>query len=190
VVRQANEMRREGRPVLIGTDSVAESERLSALLTEAGLPHRVLNARQDHEEAQIIAAAGQPGQITVATNMAGRGTDIALGPGVAALGGLHVICCQHNACARIDRQLIGRCARQGDPGSAQSLLALDKRMISRLVPTWAAGVEGMRRPAWLLNVIVKMPQWLEERRKRAQRRELLKQDLRTERNFSFGRPNE
>ena len=153
----------------------------------------MLNARQDHEEAQIIAAAGQSGQITVATNMAGRGTDIALGPGVAALGGLHVICCQHNASARIDRQLMGRCARQGDPGSAQSLLALDKRMISRLVPAWAArraGVEGMRRPAWLLNIIVKMPQWLEERRQLAQRRELLKQDLRTERNLSFGRPNE
>ena len=193
VVRQADKIQREGRPVLIGTDSVAESERLSAFLTEAGLPHRVLNARQDHEEAQIIAAAGQSGQITVATNMAGRGTDIALGPGVAALGGLHVICCQHNASARIDRQLLGRCARQGDPGSAQSLLALDKPMISRLVPAWAArraGVEGMQRPAWLLNVIVKMPQWLEERRQRAQRRELLKQDLRTERNLSFGKPNE
>jgi preprotein translocase subunit SecA len=193
VVCQADKIRREGRPVLIGTDSVVESERLSALLTAAGLPHCVLNARQDHAEAEIIAAAGQSGQITVATNMAGRGTDIALGPGVAALGGLHVICCQHNASARIDRQLLGRCARQGDPGSAQSLLALDKPMIARLVPAWVArriGDEGMRRPAWLLDALVRMPQWLEERRRRAQRQELLKQDLRTERNLSLGKPNE
>jgi preprotein translocase subunit SecA len=193
VVRDAKAIQREGRPVLIGTDSVAESENLSAMLTTAGLPHRVLNARQDHVEAQIVAAAGQPGQITVATNMAGRGTDIELGPGVAALGGLHVICCQHNASARIDRQLLGRCARQGDPGSAQSLLALDKPTIARLVPRWLArrvGEDGMRRPAWLLNAIVRMPQWLEERRQRAQRRDLLNQDLRTERNLSFGKPNE
>jgi preprotein translocase subunit SecA len=192
-IREAKMIRDKGRPVLIGTDSVAESERLSALLTAAGLPHRVLNARQDRAEAQIIAAAGQPGQITVATNMAGRGTDIELGPGVAARGGLHVICCQHNASARIDRQLLGRCARQGDPGSAQSLLALDKPMIARLVPRWLARrvrEDGMRRPAWLINTFVRMPQRLEERRQRAQRRNLLEQDLRTERNLSFGKPNE
>jgi preprotein translocase subunit SecA len=193
VIRHAGKVHREGRPVLIGTDSVAESERLSSCLAQAGLPHRVLNARQDDEEAQIIAAAGQPGQITIATNMAGRGTDIALGPGVAALGGLHVISSQHNVSARIDRQLLGRCARQGDPGSAQTLLALDQPMIARLAPAWVArhvGDEGVWRPAWLLNIIVRMPQWLAERRQRAQRRELLKQDLRTERNFSFGKPDE
>jgi preprotein translocase subunit SecA len=193
VVQAAKGLRQAGRPVLIGTDSVAESERLSALLNAAGLPHRLLNARQDDAEANIVAAAGQPGQITVATNMAGRGTDIELGAGVGTLGGLHVICCQHNASARIDRQLLGRCARQGDPGSAQSLLALDKPMISRLVPRWLAQHvrdEGVQRPAWLVNAIVRMPQHGEERRQRARRREMLKQDLRMERNLSFGKPHE
>ena len=103
-----------GQPVLIGTPTVADSEHLSELLTGAGLTHQVLNARQDKDEAEIVAAAGQRGRLTVATNMAGRGTDIALGPGVAELGGLHVILTERHEAGRIDRQLAGRCARQGD----------------------------------------------------------------------------
>ncbi len=115
----------ERRAVLVGTASVAASEELSRLLTARGLPHRVLNAKQDAEEAAIVAEAGQPGRITVATSMAGRGTDIALAPEVAAVGGLHVILTERHEAARIDRQLEGRCARQGDPGSCEAILSLD-----------------------------------------------------------------
>ncbi|NVK42880.1 MAG: prepilin peptidase [Oceanospirillaceae bacterium] len=126
-----------GRPVLIGTRSVAASERLSQLLSEAQLPHRILNARQDREEAEIIGLAGQPGQITVATNMAGRGTDIRLGAGVADLGGLHVIATERHEARRIDRQLWGRCARQGDPGSCEEVLSLEDELLQHQLPPWA-----------------------------------------------------
>ncbi|MFA4969668.1 MAG: preprotein translocase subunit SecA, partial [Sulfuritalea sp.] len=104
----------EGRPVLVGTSSVSASEHLSELLTLKGLKHQVLNARQDQEEAEVIAKAGERGRITVATNMAGRGTDIRLAPGVAELGGLHVLATERHDARRIDRQLFGRCGRQGD----------------------------------------------------------------------------
>ncbi len=103
-------------PVLIGTRSIEKSEKLSALLTAANIEHQVLNAKNHEIEAQIVAQAGQPGRVTVATNMAGRGTDIKLGDGVAELGGLHVIGTERHESRRIDRQLAGRCARQGDPG--------------------------------------------------------------------------
>jgi preprotein translocase subunit SecA len=114
-----------GRPVLIGTRSVEASEQLARVLTDAGIPHHVLNARQDADEAQVVAQAGTAGAVTVATNMAGRGTDIHLGPGVADKGGLHVILTEYHDSARIDRQLVGRCARQGDPGSTVAIVALD-----------------------------------------------------------------
>ncbi len=114
-----------GRPILIGTRSIDKSEVLSRLLSEAGVAHQVLNARQIAAEAEIIAAAGQSGKVTVATNMAGRGTDIRLGEGVADIGGLHVILTEMHDSSRIDRQLIGRCGRQGDPGSFCQFLALD-----------------------------------------------------------------
>ena len=115
----------QGRPVLIGTKSVKASERLSDLLTVAGFPHQVLNARQDRNEAEIISRAGSWGQITIATNMAGRGTDIKLSPGVAEKGGLHVILTERHDARRIDRQLFGRCARQGDPGSCIAIVSLE-----------------------------------------------------------------
>jgi preprotein translocase subunit SecA len=130
VLARIEELHARGRPVLVGTRSVAASEHLSRLLDEAGLPHRVLNARQDKEEADIVAQAGQLGQITVATNMAGRGTDIALGPGVAELGGLHVIATERHDARRIDRQLFGRCGRQGDPGSYESFASLEDDILS------------------------------------------------------------
>ena len=107
------------------------SEFLSRLLTAQGLQHQVLNAVHHREEAAIVAQAGQRGWITVATNMAGRGTDIKLGPGIADMGGLHVIATEHNESGRIDRQLFGRCARQGDPGSAQAIVSLDDEFVSR-----------------------------------------------------------
>jgi preprotein translocase subunit SecA len=115
----------EHRPVLIGTRSIDKSEHLAALFVERGVQPTVLNARHIEREAEIVAQAGQPGRLTVATNMAGRGTDIKLGPGVEALGGLHVICSEFHEAQRIDRQLIGRCGRQGDPGTYRQFLALD-----------------------------------------------------------------
>jgi preprotein translocase subunit SecA len=114
-----------GRPVLIGTRSIDKSEKLSQMLTEAGLVHTVLNARHIEREAEIVSQAGQHGQITVSTNMAGRGTDIKLGDGVQELGGLHVICTELHDSARIDRQLVGRCGRQGDPGTWRQYVSLD-----------------------------------------------------------------
>ncbi len=120
-----------GRPVLVGTRSVRDSEYISQLLESENLDHQVLNAVRHREEAQIVAGAGQTGRITVATNMAGRGTDIKLGRGVAKSGGLHVIASERNESARIDRQLFGRCARQGDPGSAQAIVCLEDEFVSR-----------------------------------------------------------
>jgi preprotein translocase subunit SecA len=189
VVDRAVKVSGRGRPVLIGTDSVADSESLSAQLHEAGVAHAVLNARQDRNEAAIVAGAGQAGRITVATNMAGRGTDIPLGRSVAESGGLHIICCQHNASRRIDRQLVGRSARQGDPGSAESLLSLDKPLISCFLPGWVVrltGADGLVRPQWLIRLLVLAPQLLEEKRHRAQRAALLKQDLDADRDLSMG----
>ena len=116
-------------PVLIGTRSIEKSEKLSRLLAEAGIEHQILNAKNHEIEAQIVAQAGQVGRVTVATNMAGRGTDIKLGEGVAALGGLHVIGTERHEARRIDRQLAGRCARQGDPGFAQFFVSLEDEII-------------------------------------------------------------
>jgi len=114
-----------GRPILVGTISVEVSELLSRMLKKDGIPHAVLNAKYHQQEAEIIANAGQKGAVTIATNMAGRGTDIKLGPGVADLGGLHVIGTERHESRRIDRQLRGRCARQGDPGSSHFFISLE-----------------------------------------------------------------
>ena len=129
VVEEICEMHAQGRPILIGTRSIDKSEHLSKLLSERGIEHQVLNANRIAEEAEIVAAAGHPGKVTVSTNMAGRGTDIRLEEGVAALGGLHVICTEMHDAQRIDRQLKGRCGRQGDPGSHRQYLALDDELL-------------------------------------------------------------
>ncbi len=114
-----------GRPILIGTRSIDKSQILSKLLTAAGIEHEILNANNVEREAEIVAAAGGQGKVTVATNMAGRGTDIKLDDEVESLGGMHVICTELHDAARIDRQLIGRCGRQGDRGSFRQYLSLD-----------------------------------------------------------------
>jgi preprotein translocase subunit SecA len=136
VVERSAELHAAGRPILIGTRSVGESEALSQRLGEAGLEHEVLNARQDHREAEIVAEAGQPGRITVATHMAGRGTDIKLGPGVLEAGGLHVISTGRSESRRVDRQLFGRCGRQGDPGSYECLDSLEDETVVDATPAW------------------------------------------------------
>ncbi len=131
IVDDIKDLHSQGRPVLVGTRSVKSSELISRLLSAENLDHQVLNAVRHQEEANIIANAGQPGKITVATNMAGRGTDIKLGREVAALGGLHVIATEKNESARVDRQLLGRCARQGDPGSTRTIVSVEDDLIVR-----------------------------------------------------------
>ena len=128
------EVHRIGRPVLVGTRNVRASEDLAARLETRGFAFDLLNAVKHREEAAIIARAGERGRITIATNMAGRGTDIKLGPGVAEFGGLHVIAAERNEAGRIDRQLFGRCARQGDPGTVRPYISLEDELIRRFVP--------------------------------------------------------
>jgi preprotein translocase subunit SecA len=125
------------RPVLVGTRSVLASEKLFLTLAERGLEAKLLNASRLREEAEVIGLAGERGRITIATNMAGRGTDIKLGHGVAALGGLHVIATECHESGRVDRQLFGRAGRQGDPGSAQVFVSVDDELIRRYLPSVA-----------------------------------------------------
>ena len=125
IVDEVDKIHATGRPVLIGTRSIDKSEILSAMLQALGIEHQVLNANNVAMEAEIVADAGQQGRVTVATNMAGRGTDIKLTDEIVDLGGMHVICTELHDAARIDRQLIGRCGRQGDPGSYRQYLSLD-----------------------------------------------------------------
>src|SRR5207237_5075829 len=122
---RAAKVAKEGRAVIAGTVSVEKAERLLRMLEKRGIQHEVLNAKQHEREALIVANAGQPGAVTIATNMAGRGTDIVLGEGVASAGGLHIVRTERPGSRRIDNQLRGRSGRQGDPGSSRFFLALD-----------------------------------------------------------------
>ena len=158
IVEEIQEVHATGRPILVGTRSIDKSEDIAKRLAAAGLQHTVLNAHNVAIEAGIVSSAGGRGQITVSTNMAGRGTDIRLGDGVAELGGLHVICTELHDSARIDRQLVGRCGRQGDPGTWRQFLALDddilaeaygpkraKRITRRLESALSGNTEGLVR---------------------------------------------
>ena len=136
-----------GRPVLVGTVSVEKSERLARLLEKRGVRHEVLNAKQHEREALIVANAGQPGAVTIATNMAGRGTDIVLGPGVAPGGGLHIVGTERHESRRIDNQLRGRAGRQGDPGSSRFFLALDDDLMRIFGGDRIKGMMNMLRVA-------------------------------------------
>ena len=125
VIKELNDANKRGQPVLVGTASVEASETLSRMLTLARIPHKVLNAKHHEQEADIVAMAGHNGAVTIATNMAGRGTDIRLGEGVRELGGLYVLGTERHESRRVDRQLRGRCSRQGDPGHSRFLVALE-----------------------------------------------------------------
>lgn len=178
----------QGRPVLIGSRSVEASERLSAVLAATGLPHVVLNARQDAVEAQIVAAAGGAGVVTVATNMAGRGTDIHLGPGVAEAGGLHVILTEYHDSPRIDRQLFGRCARQGDPGSVQAIVSLEDSLFA----DHGGGLLALLKrrfpqglPPFWLGILRRATQARAERIFARTRRDTLKQDRNLDNMLAF-----
>ena len=145
VVDEVATVRDQGRPVLIGTRSIDKSERLSELLHERGVPHEVLNARNLAKEAEIVKNAGQKGRVVVATNMAGRGTDIKVCEEALACGGLHVICTEVHDSARIDRQLIGRCGRQGDPGSYRQFVSMtDEILENGIGKKRAAKLQGLR----------------------------------------------
>jgi len=170
-----------GRPVLIGTRSVQASEQISALLARRGLTHALLNAKQDATEAQVIAAAGQAGCITVATNMAGRGTDIVLGEGVQAKGGLHVILTEFHDTRRVDRQLFGRCARQGDAGSCEAIVSLEDDIFEVCAPGPTALLRravgaGLRLPPLAFSALRALAQWSAERRQAGVRMQNLKHD--------------
>ena len=129
VVREIRERHEAGQPILVGTISIDISEKISKMLTAEGIPHDVLNAKQHEREAEIIAGAGQKGRVTIATNMAGRGTDIKLGEGVRELGGLHILGTSRHESRRIDNQLRGRSGRQGDPGSSRFYLSLEDDLL-------------------------------------------------------------
>ncbi|MCL5256187.1 MAG: preprotein translocase subunit SecA [Chloroflexi bacterium] len=142
VVREIEELNKQQRPVLVGTISIEKSEHLSEMLKRRGIGHQVLNAKFHEKEAGIIAQAGQPGAVTIATNMAGRGTDIVLGPGIAEKGGLHIIGTERHEARRIDNQLRGRSGRQGDPGSSRFYLSLEDDLMRRFGSERIAGVMG------------------------------------------------
>ncbi len=181
VAAKAEAISKTGRPVLVGTRSVEASETLGKLLEERGIAHTVLNARQDKSEAEAVERGGEAGQITVATNMAGRGTDIKLAPGVDERGGLHVILTEFHESARVDRQLFGRCARQGNAGSTEAVVTVDDELFVRF--GWplrqlavAAGKPGSPLPRWLLKAMVRIAQSRAERHNRRIRMDTMKQD--------------
>ena len=140
VTEEIEQLRGAGRPILVGTASVESSEHLSGLLSKRRVPHEVLNAKQHEREARIIAAAGEAGAVTIATNMAGRGTDIKLGAGVAEAGGLAVVGTERHESRRIDNQLRGRSGRQGDPGSSRFFCSFEDGVMKRFTPDWLPGM--------------------------------------------------
>ena len=186
VVSRIEKLNQKGQPVLVGTRSVAASEHLSDLLTrQTGISHQVLNAWKIAEEAEIVARAGEAGTVTIATNMAGRGTDIKLGKGVKDKGGLHVILTERHEASRIDRQLAGRCGRQGDPGSFEAFLSIEDpivfhekgifKALSLIFATY--GFPGWR---WLGRHAILRSQKRTEIRHRKIRRQLFKMDEKTQ----------
>jgi preprotein translocase subunit SecA len=196
VVARTRTMHQKHRAILIGTRTVEISEKLSELLTEAGLDHEVLNARQDRREAEIVEKAGQAGRITVATNMAGRGTDIMLAPDVAKAGGLHVIATERNEARRIDRQLFGRCARQGDPGSVEAILSWEDEIMEFCAPrpilALARWLDSQTTSFtyWGGLALLRSAQRAIERRHGRIRQNLLKQDQRLDDIFALSGPME
>ena len=182
LVKRLQELHSQQRPVLVGTRSVGDSEYLGSLLEQAGLPHQILNARQDADEAGLVARAGEAGAITIATNMAGRGTDIPLAAGMAETGGLHVIAAERNTARRIDRQLFGRTARQGAPGSYESMLSLEDRIVRDYLPKFLGVIAASYArkpgplPGWLGKFVCNVCQKKSEKQQREQRRALEKMD--------------
>lgn len=190
VATRAAEIAGHGRAVLVGTRSVEASEKLGLILAQRRVPHTMLNARQDKEEAQAVEQAGQLGQITVATNMAGRGTDIKLSPEVEANGGLHVILTEFHESSRVDRQLFGRSARQGDPGTTEAFVCLQDELFRRYAPSlsamlapWCLG--SSRGSATVFRLLVAYAQFKAERSNRHIRFDTLKRDRKWQHALGF-----
>ncbi len=188
IVASIVDLHARGQPVLVGTRSIEASEHLSSRLSARGLPHKVLNANVDKEEAELIGGAGRVGSIIVATNMAGRGTDIIPEARAKELGGLHVILSEMHAARRIDRQFIGRAGRQGDPGSSQTFVCLDDeilrvhaRALLPLARALVVGDEARGRRARTLERLFRLAQRAAERRAREQRVQLMRHDHWSER---------
>ncbi len=198
-IEMIQECNKKGQPVLVGTASVEASEVLSKMLKRVGIPHTVLNAKFHQQEAEIVARAGQRGAVTIATNMAGRGTDIKLGPGVGELGGLFVLGTERHESRRIDRQLRGRCARQGDPGMSRFLISLEDDLmrlfsnagpISRILEKSFQEGEPLEHP--LLNRAVESAQKKVEQQNYTIRKRLLQYDdvLNRQREVIYGIRND
>lgn len=190
VAARAAELAQAGRAVLVGTRSVEASETLGGLLQERGVAHTVLNARQDEAEAEAVAQAGGAGRITVATNMAGRGTDIKPEAAVLDSGGLHVILTEFHESARVDRQLFGRSARQGQPGTVEAIACVDDEVFVRFGgPLHALAQSAARRsgrlPPWLLKLLVRFTQARAEAYNRRVRLQTLKNDRKTAEGMGF-----
>ena len=191
VTQKVKQLHQQGRPVLIGTRTIDASEQLSQLLTQHGVTHQLLNARQNNEEAEVIAVAGCYGRITIATNMAGRGTDIALDQAAKDVGGLHVILTEAHSSSRIDRQLYGRCARQGNPGSIQAIMAVDDEVVKDIGGLLVKFLQ--RNPAflrnnfgqWLARITILMAQKRLERMHFKMRCKMLEQDKQSEETLAF-----
>lgn len=191
VVNRIGELRGQGRPILVGTRSVVASEILSRQLTRAKIEHVVLNARQDQEEATVVALAGERGRVTVATNMAGRGTDIKLTRSVAQAGGLHVLATERCEAKRIDRQLYGRTGRQGDPGSYETVTSLEDELLVTphgKIARWVVRLlltSGQPLTGWLASFLVRRAQLSAERLHARVRRELLQHEDQLESTLAF-----
>ena len=195
IVDEIKKLHAGGRPVLVGTRSVSASQQVAERLDHAGMVFNLLNALNDREEAAIIAQAGREGVITIATNMAGRGTDIILGRGVADKGGLHVIATEHHESGRIDRQLYGRSGRQGDAGTATCYLCADDELFARFAPTWMMGIVrrviASRAPgsAFVANIAIKMLQVRAQRLSFRSRKSVMRMDTWLDEALSFtGKP--
>lgn len=185
-----------GRPVLIGTRTLEDSEIISTLLMQRKIPHQLLNAKQDAEEAAIVSRAGEAGRVTVATNMAGRGTDIPLTDEACKAGGLHVICCEKNASSRIDRQLYGRCARQGDAGSHEAILSMQDEIAVRYFSTIARHLpvrmkdDGRCMLQLLPGLFLSLAQRISELNSRRLRRLMMQADERRDAMMAFSGKSE
>jgi len=190
-IKRVMHIHKQGRPLLIGSQSVSDSKYISDLLNANNLNHHLLNAQQDADEASIISKAGELNSITVATNMAGRGTDISLSDAVKEVGGLHVISTNRNDARRIDRQLYGRCARQGDPGSAEAYLSLADDNLTQFYPSFFLSLISVliwpnkSLPNFLAKRLLSLPQKRTERHHFQTRRLLMKQDKSQEKMMSF-----
>jgi len=196
VVSRVEEIHALKRPVLIGTRSVSDSELISSLLSDKNLPHQTLNARQDKDEATLVEKAGQAGRITVATNMAGRGTDIKLAPGIDELGGLHVIASEPHEARRIDRQLFGRCGRQGDPGSYEMFFSLEDEIAQSYFPRFLIylfrilRIRKNAKNSWVDKAILCGSQGFAERYHARIRKQLLKTDKQVKKMLAFSGQSE